>query len=135
MANEQNTYKKVYTVDMARLKNNRATALLMGNILPIVNQNDATKPPFKEFSERCARKCINLHDILAAALGEETACTIIEYLDEAGKPIVTLFPTNDIDVHNNDWTNLSPDALDDLRKTMKERSDMMAKYKRTVRAR
>jgi hypothetical protein len=135
MANEQNNYKKVYIVDMARLKNNKVTTLLMGNILPIVNQADATKPTFKEFSERCARKCINLHDILAAALGEETACTIIEYLDGAGKPIVTLFPTNDIDLHKNDWTNLSPAAFDDLHRTINERNAMMTKYKRTIQSR
>jgi len=135
MANEQNTYKKVYRLDMDWVKNNGVPALLMGNMLPIVNQNDATKPTFTEFSERCARKCISQHKTLVAALGEETACTIIEYLDGAGKPIVTLFPTNDIDLHKNDWTNLSPAALDDLHKTMKERNAMMAEYKRTIRAR
>lgn len=135
MANEQNTYKKVYIVDMARLKNNKVTTLLMGNILPIVNQADATKPTFKEFSERCVRKCIEQYNILAAAFGTQTACTIIEYLDGAGKPIVTLFPTNDIDVHNNDWTNLSPAAFDDLHRTINERNAMMTKYKRTIQSR
>lgn len=131
MANEQNPYKKVYIIDMNRVKS-KVNALLMGNTLPIINPDDATKPTFKEFSERCVRKCINQYDILVAALGTQTAGTIIEYLDQSGKPLVTLYPTNDIDVHNNDWTNLPPVAFDDLHRTINERTAMLKRYKNTV---
>lgn len=134
MAENKNSYKNVYLIDIDRIKN-KVSTLLMGNTLPVIDQNATTQndtPTFKVFSERCVRKCIGQYNILSAALGNTTARTIIEYLDKSGKPLVTLYPTNDIDVHNNDWTNLSTVAFDDLHKTIQERTNLIKQYKKTV---
>ena len=50
------------------------------------------------------------------------ARTITEYLSADGKPLITIYPNAEIDVHDSDWQNgLSRDALFDLHNMYQKR--------------
>ena len=133
MDNVQTVYKNVYVIDMAQISKNRAEWTVFGTALPVTTKNGvATSDNNLKLSERCVRKMITQYNILSNALGATDASTIIEYLDKAGKPVVTLYPTNDIDVHNTDWTNVSPDAIEDLHKIHDMRIAMMRDFKNSA---
>ena len=130
MDNVQTAYKNVYVIDMAQISKNRAAWAVLGTALPIVTKNGvSTSDNHLKLSERCVRKMISQYDILSNALGATDASTIIEYLDKAGKPVVTLYPTNDIDVHNTDWTNVPSAAIEDLHKIHDMRIALLKKFK------
>lgn len=131
----ETSFKNVYVIDMNKVLSNRVTWTVLGAVLPVSSKN-GTVPSgenfVKQLSERCVKKMIKQYDILSTALGETEASTVIEYLDKSGTPVVTLYPTNDIDVHNNDWTDLSPTAIDDLYKIHTQRVTALNKLKQHI---
>lgn len=126
------SYKNVYLVDMDKVINNRVHWSILGGVLPIAKKNGHALTEIKPLSERCVKKMINQYDILSNALGTKNASTIIEYLDSTGTAIVTLYPTNDIDVHKTDWTNLSQVAIDELHKIHQERAELLTNFKNNM---
>lgn len=121
MAPKEPLYKNTYIIDMDRVLKNRTTWSVSGANLPVLQKNDKPDTSIKELSERCVRKMIKQFDQLSKIIGKTGASTIIEYLDTNGKPVITLYPTNDIDVHNTDWTNFSSHAMADLQRVHDER--------------
>lgn len=129
-------FKNVYVIDMNKVLSNRVTWTVLGAALPISLKNGIVPSGesfMKQLSERCVKKMIKQYDILSTALGETEASTVIEYLDKSGAPVVTLYPTNDIIVHNNDWTNLAPTAIEDLYKIHDERVMALNKLKQNIK--
>lgn len=125
-------YKNVYLVDMDKVINNRVNWMIMGGALPISQKNDSALSEVKPLSERFVKKMIRQYDMLSTAIGAKNASTIIEYLDASGAAVVTLYPTNDIDVHKTDWSNLPQSAIDDLYKIHNERTALLTRFKNNM---
>ena len=128
-------FKNVYVIDMKKVLDNIAFWFALGDQLPIFTKNgiNADDNYFAEhLSERFVKKMIKQYDILSNALGSTDASTIIEYLDSSNKPVLTLYPTNDVDVHNRDWTHVSQNAIADLQKVHDNRVTLFNKFKNSV---
>ena len=132
------SFKNVYVIDMQKVLNNMAFWFALGDQLPIFTKNgiNADDNYFAgNLSERFVRKMIKQYDVLSGALGPTGASTIIEYLDSSNKPVLTLYPTNDVDVHNHDWTHVSQNAIVDLQKIHDERVTLLNKFQNSVHSR
>ena len=131
-------FKNVYVVDMKKVQDNIAFWFALGDRLPIFTKNGINSDDnyfVGNLSERFVKKMIKQYNILSDALGSTDASTIIEYLDNSNKPVLTLYPTNDVDVHNHDWTHVSQSAITDLQKVHDERVALLNKFQNSVRPR
>lgn len=120
---QNNSYKQIYLIDMDEVSKRPFDRVPSGILLPIVHNNGQPKI----FSEHFAIKTVKSYPSLSKIIGEQDARTIIDYLDTDGNPIVTLYPTNDVDLHRNDWTKFSTDGFNDLQRTIQARQSLIAK--------
>jgi len=125
MAQKEPTYKNTYVIDMEKVLNDRLMWTVLGASLPILTKNNKPENSVKMLSERLAKKMVKQYEQLSKIIGKTDAATIIEYLDTNGRPLITLYPTNDVDVHNNDWSNLAASAMADLQRIHDERIAMI----------
>lgn len=121
------TFKNEYIIDMVKLKKLPIIWTPNGAELPMEKINGQAingTPPIefaRLFSERPVKRMIAQYPVLFPILNK-AARTITEYLSTNGKPLLTMYPNADIDIHDPDWqNNLSKDALIDLYETYKER--------------
>lgn len=125
MTNTITLYKNTYIIDMDRVLQNRMTWTILGAGLPVIEKNSQPEDSIKALSGRFVEKMIKNYEQLSKLIGKTDASTIIEYLDTNGRPVITLYPTNDVDVHNTDWSNLAPSAIADLQRIHNERALMV----------
>ena len=121
MSQKELSYKNTYVIDMDRVIENRIMWTILGDGLPVIRKNDKPDNSVKQLTERFVKKMIKQYEQLSQIIGKTQASTVIEYLDKSGKPLITLYPTNDVDMHNSDWSNLAEPAMADLTKTYSER--------------
>lgn len=127
------SFKNVYVINMNEVTNRPFDCLIDGKVLlPIETKNGAT---FKLeegqmpvlFSEHFARKMVKQFPDLSKILNDPDARTIIEYLDNNGKQIMTLYPTNDVDLHTRNWGKFDPNILPDVQKIVDARKELIGK--------
>jgi hypothetical protein len=131
MTKENDSFKNTYVIDMAKLLKQPFKFMPNGAILPIETKNGehVTDEVPKLFSERLVKKMINEYPDLSDSIGTVTARTIIEYLDVNGKPILTLYPTNDTELHTNDWTHIDGRVLPEIQTLIQQRQNLINKHK------
>jgi len=120
-------YKNVYVIDMDKVLANRDKYVIYGNsALPIKKRNDViiSKP---EHITGCSLSSIEnmvlKFNKLSKKIGETAASTVIQYLDESGAPVVTLYPTGETDLLSNKWSHFALEAQQDLFKMQKQISE------------
>lgn len=114
------SFKNVYVINMNEVTNRHFDCLRDGKVrLPIETKNGATfkseegqKPIL--FSGRFAGKMVKQFPYLSKILNDPDARTIIEYMDNNGTRIMTLYPTNDVDLHTRNWGEFNPNILPDV---------------------
>lgn len=124
-------FKNTYVIDMGKLLKQPFNFMPNGTILPIETKNGehVTDAVPKLFSERLVKKMINEYPDLSDSIGSLTARTIIEYMDVNGQPILTLYPTNDTELHTNDWTHIDGRVLPEIQGIIEQRQKLVSKYK------
>ena len=136
MANDK-PFKNTYLIDMDKLSKQPFNFMPNGAILPIEQKNGValTSDTPKLFSERFAAKMVKEYSILSNIIGKQNARTIVEYLDMDGNPILTLYPTNDTELHKNDWSHIDSRVLPEIQHIIEQRQKLINKYKlsRTTR--
>ena len=129
MAKKKNkaTFKNEYIIDMAKLNSRPIIWTPSDAELPVetINGQTITWPTpdkfVRLFSERQVKHMIAQYPVLFPMLNKD-ARTITEYLSADGKPLITIYPNAEIDVHDPDWQNgLSRDALFDLHNMYQKR--------------
>lgn len=99
-------FKNIYLIDMKKLVKQPINWTPNGAVLPIEKMNDVPadeKTVFtKLFSERHTKRMIDQYPILFPIINRD-ARTIIEYIAENGKPLITLYPNADVDIHDQNW--------------------------------
>ena len=116
---ETPVFKNTYVIDMKQLSAHPLTWTPNGRVeLPIETKNGIapTDPNEKKhgFDERHANRMIKQYPVLFPIVNK-TARTVIEYLDSTGRPVLALYPSNDIDFYrDNRHQDLTPAALADL---------------------
>ena len=123
----KNNYKNVYVIDMDKVLANQDKYVIYGNsALPIKKRNDViiSKP---EHITGCSLSSIETMVAkfrkLSKKIGETAASTVVQYLDETGTPVVTLYPTGETDLLNNKWSHFAWEAQQDLFKMQKQISE------------
>lgn len=131
MANEDTPFKNTYVIDMGKLLTHPFNFMPNGTILPIETKNGehVTDEVPKLFSERLVKKMINEYPDLSDSIGSLTARTIIEYIDVNGQPVLTLYPTNDTELHTNDWTHIDGRVLPEIQSIIAQRQKLVSRYK------
>lgn len=131
MSKENRPFKNTYIIDMEKLLNKPLTFMPNGTILPIEKKNGkaVTDEVPKLFSERFVKKMIKEYPNLSDVIGVVSARTVIEYLDQDGTPVLTLYPTNDTDLHKNDWTRIDSRVLPEVQHIIERRQRQMNMYK------
>ncbi|MBO4745657.1 MAG: hypothetical protein J5613_01125 [Alphaproteobacteria bacterium] len=131
MANEDTPFKNTYVIDMGKLLTHPFNFMPNGTILPIETKNGehVTDEVPKLFSERLVKKMINEYPDLSDSIGSLTARTIIEYMDVNGQPVLTLYPTNDTELHTNDWTHIDGRVLPEIQSIIAQRQKLVSRYK------
>ena len=124
--------KNVYVINMSEL-NRHFDYLRDGKVrLPIETKNGV---PFKSeegqkpilFSGRFAGKMVKQFPYLSKILGDPDARTIIEYMDDNGTLIMTLYPTNDVDLHTCNWGTFNSDILPDVHNIVDTRNELIGR--------
>ncbi|MBO4480106.1 MAG: hypothetical protein J5742_00585 [Alphaproteobacteria bacterium] len=126
------SFKNTYVIDMEKLSKRPFGYLLNGTtILPIELKNGqeitATEEMQVFFAGRFVEKMVKQYKDLSKILGNTDARTILEYLDNTGKPIMTLYPTNDVDLHTHNWDNIDSNVLPDIQNTINQRKMLIGK--------
>lgn len=127
------SFKNVYVINMSEVLNRHFDCLRDGKVLlPIETKNGATfkleegqKPIL--FSERFAGKMVKQFPYLSKILDDPDARTIIEYMDNNGTRIMTLYPTNDVDLHTCNWGTFNPDILPDVHNIVDARKELICR--------
>jgi hypothetical protein len=128
MADRTQSFKKTFVVNMTKITHEELPVLTVkGRALPIKKINGITQP--KETIEVFADQPINTMIAQYSVLSKmvyEGACTITQYIDEHGNPIVTLFPNNNLDPHQENWNALlSKPAREDFIELYKKQQRIM----------
>lgn len=120
MAKKVSLFKNTYVIDMRAVREHPVQWTENGAILPIESINGAapTTPEesIKLFAERPVRRMLEQYSVLFPMVNK-AAQTITEYVDLGGKPLITLYPNNDVYKNNDDWQlYLGRVAMEDLRR-------------------
>lgn len=106
MDKQKTPFKNIYLIDMRKLAKQPIDWTPNGAVLPIEKMNNIptdNKTVFtKLFSERHTKRMIDQYPVLFPIITHD-ARTIIEYISADGKPLITLYPNADVDIHNADW--------------------------------
>ncbi len=130
MAKKVSSFKNTYVIDMRALSERPVQWTENGAILPIESINGAApatpEESIKLFAERPVRRMLDQYSVLFPMVNK-AAQTITEYIDLDGKPLITLYPNNDVYKNNDDWEMyLGRAALDDLREVYDRQKHTMA---------
>lgn len=129
MQKQKTPFKNVYLIDMKKLAKQPIDWTPNGAVLPIEKMNDIPtddKAVFtKLFSERHTKRMIDQYPVLFPIINRK-ARTIIEYIAADGKPLITLYPNADVDIHNQDWqVYMTRPAREDLIKMYDDHKKMI----------
>ncbi|MBO7509238.1 MAG: hypothetical protein J6T57_03115 [Alphaproteobacteria bacterium] len=122
-------FKNTYVIDMDALHNKPLKWTARGILLPIKLKN-GVKPKSsteseKLFTERPVLRMIEQYPVLFPMVNRN-ANTITEYVDTNGNSLVSIYPNNDIETHDQDWkSHLGMDAMKDLVTLYKEHKATM----------
>ena len=120
MAKKVSSFKNTYVIDMRAVREHPVQWTENGAILPIESINGVVPKTIEEstklFAERPVRRMLEQYSVLFPMVNK-AAQTITEYIDLGGKPLITLYPNNDVYKNNDDWQlYLGRVAMEDLRK-------------------
>ena len=90
----------------------------------VINMNEVPNRPFDCLIDG---KVVKQFPDLSKILDDPDARTIIEYMDNNGKRIMTLYPTNDVDLHTRNWGKFNPDILPDVQKIVDARKELIGR--------